>query len=560
VSDRDDDHTTAMNAALEWLLGQPGSGVQHIPARVLRHALRSKGLDHGNRVIEACVPALLTKGDVQRDRYYLTLDGLLSATDPRPRKVLATALETIAERYHNGELDQRVLLWSDIRRRGRFQPEDFTLAWHTILTANVGQAGGRHAASLLDEMSSGYDYDFWLIEHELESIAYHATVDQWVALQAARMNRRRSKVQPGPPADPDPSTPSARLPSSGAARSEDCARETSRARIGPMGPTPGTRRIGGALAAFWKGGDGPPRSSITSALLVGGHDGADFAQGNKEQLVLNAFLKFDEAATRLIADALLDLLRTSGSLHADANKKLFSDLDRAVKAAGHRLTDDDEIAWASAANASGARPRNLPHLHSKAEHDVTSTEPDKRKVFVIHGRNHAVRDAVFHFLRALRLEPIDFDQLAADQGLAFVGDIVRVGMEQAHGIIALFTPDEFSSLLPSYRGRKDSAADTERWQPRANVIFEAGMAFASAPKRTILAIVGDAKVSSDMHGLHFLHLDNTLDSRKTLRQKLIGAGCDVDQRTDQWTSTASAGDFSSDLPAGLAVRSPFGDP
>jgi hypothetical protein len=50
-------------------------------------------------------------------------------------------------------------------------------------------------------------------------------------------------------------------------------------------------------------------------------------------------------------------------------------------------------------------------------------------------------------VRSLGLEPLDFDQVSADLGGSpFVGQVVRQGMDLAKGIVALFTPDEFSAL------------------------------------------------------------------------------------------------------------------
>lgn len=183
--------------------------------------------------------------------------------------------------------------------------------------------------------------------------------------------------------------------------------------------------------------------------------------------------------------------------------------------------------------------------------------PDPKKVFIIHGRNVAARTALEQFLRALNLQPVDFDQLAADQGgTAFIGDIVRAGLECAQGIVALFTPDEYAGLRPDHRGQHDKPEETLRWQARPNVIFEAGMAYGMAPQRTVLVTLGtDVALFSDVAGVHVVRLHNALQSRGTLRQKLIGMRCDVDQRTDAWTDPAKSGDFDACV-NGLRATSP----
>jgi predicted nucleotide-binding protein len=192
---------------------------------------------------------------------------------------------------------------------------------------------------------------------------------------------------------------------------------------------------------------------------------------------------------------------------------------------------------------------------------TTMSNPDPRKVFIIHGRNTSARIAIEHFLRSLNLQPIDFDELAAAQGgTAFVGDIVRAGLEQAQGIVALFTPDEYSALRSDQRGGRDKPEDIQRWQARPNVIFEAGMAYGIAPKRTVLVTVGtDVALFSDVNGVHIVRLDNGVNSRGSFRHKLMGMGCEIDKGTHAWTDPAQAGDFEACITAlqEVSPRDPF---
>lgn len=176
-------------------------------------------------------------------------------------------------------------------------------------------------------------------------------------------------------------------------------------------------------------------------------------------------------------------------------------------------------------------------------HEIRAMQ-NPQSVFIIHGRNFAAKNAVEQFLRSLKLEPIDFDELAADLGAAFIGDIVREGMRRAQGILAVFTADEIASLRSEYHQDHDSPEDKSRWQSRPNVIFEAGMAYGSAPDRTILAVLGsETKLFSDVKGMHLTFLGNGQDARGRLRQKLIGAKCDVDLRSTAWLDPARSGDF-----------------
>jgi hypothetical protein len=44
-------------------------------------------------------------------------------------------------------------------------------------------------------------------------------------------------------------------------------------------------------------------------------------------------------------------------------------------------------------------------------------EPNSRSVFVVHGRNSRLRDAIFQILRAMGLEPIEWEQAVALTGV-----------------------------------------------------------------------------------------------------------------------------------------------
>lgn len=79
-------------------------------------------------------------------------------------------------------------------------------------------------------------------------------------------------------------------------------------------------------------------------------------------------------------------------------------------------------------------------------------------------------------------------------------------------------------------------------QARPNVLYEAGMAMAKAPSRTILIEVGAHRKFSDIDGRHLLRLDNSGEKRNGLVQRLQSTGCVPDTSGTHWLS---AGDFSS---------------
>src|SRR5260370_34404358 len=102
--------------------------------------------------------------------------------------------------------------------------------------------------------------------------------------------------------------------------------------------------------------------------------------------------------------------------------------------------------------------------------------PNPKRVFIVYGRNDKAYNAMKLFLQSLKLDPLTFDEVRNELGGApFVGNIVRAGMDRAQAIIVLLTPDEYACLRPSLGSEHDKSEDTARWQPRPNVILEAGM-------------------------------------------------------------------------------------
>jgi len=166
-----------------------------------------------------------------------------------------------------------------------------------------------------------------------------------------------------------------------------------------------------------------------------------------------------------------------------------------------------------------------------------------KRVFIVYGRDTNAYDALILFLRALKLDPRDFDEIRNElAGAPFIGDIVRTGMDRAQATIVLFTPDEEAFLKPALIKEEDTPQEARRHQSRPNVLLEAGMALAIDPTRTILVTLGIVSLPSDLSGRHVIRLDNSTESRQKLIDALKGVGCDV-QQSGRWHSTSVAGDF-----------------
>lgn len=173
---------------------------------------------------------------------------------------------------------------------------------------------------------------------------------------------------------------------------------------------------------------------------------------------------------------------------------------------------------------------------------------DRRNVFVIHGRNAKANDAVFAFLRSLDLNPIEWSvaRSMTKKGSPYIGEILDTAFRNAQAIVVLQTPDDVAYLHESLTYPNDPETQAQM-QPRANVLFEAGMALGRDEDRVIIVELGKVKVFSDIHGRHAVRLDNQLKNRQELANRLRDAGCAVQMTGTNWHD---AGDLTPPSPPG----------
>jgi predicted nucleotide-binding protein len=163
--------------------------------------------------------------------------------------------------------------------------------------------------------------------------------------------------------------------------------------------------------------------------------------------------------------------------------------------------------------------------------------PNTRDVFVIHGRDEQARKAVWHFLQALDLRPIEWEECVSKTGSAtpFLGDVVAGAFEDIQAAVVLLTPDDVASLHPTLHDAIEP--DYERnptGQPRPNVLFEAGMALALHPTRTIILEIGHLRPFSDLGGRNVIRLGDTVEKLHKIVQRLKTAGCAVNDTGTDW--------------------------
>ena len=168
---------------------------------------------------------------------------------------------------------------------------------------------------------------------------------------------------------------------------------------------------------------------------------------------------------------------------------------------------------------------------------------DTRKVFVVHGRDGVNRDAMFTFLRAIDLDPIEWSEARRGTGRPqpYIGEALDYAFSSSQAVVVMLTPDDEARLRERFHQDHDPPHETElTGQARANVLFEAGMAMGRAPDRTVLVELGRLRPFSDVAGLHIVRFDGSSQMRQDLAQRLEDAGCQVNTDRRDWHT---AGEF-----------------
>ncbi len=171
------------------------------------------------------------------------------------------------------------------------------------------------------------------------------------------------------------------------------------------------------------------------------------------------------------------------------------------------------------------------------------SESGNNRVAVVHGRNGVATDAIYVFLQALGLVPLEWGQVISELGSAtpHTFEVVEQLFRQIQAVVVLLTPDETAYLRSSLEQEDDDLNDKgPAGQPRQNVLIEAGMAFGLHRTRTILVEVGNIRQASDLKGMNVVKV-----SHRTLRfalpdlaARLETAGCIVNRSGTRYLDTA----------------------
>jgi predicted nucleotide-binding protein len=140
-----------------------------------------------------------------------------------------------------------------------------------------------------------------------------------------------------------------------------------------------------------------------------------------------------------------------------------------------------------------------------------------RRVFIVHGHDEGLREAVARFLERVGLEPIILHE-QPNRGRTIMTKFREEAGDTGFAVIVM-TPDDIGK-----------ANDNSEAKPRArqNVVFELGFFIgALGPDRVAALIKGDIERPSDFDGVLYTSYDKD-DWRMKIAQELQAAGYDID--------------------------------
>lgn len=167
-----------------------------------------------------------------------------------------------------------------------------------------------------------------------------------------------------------------------------------------------------------------------------------------------------------------------------------------------------------------------------ARQQIAATKPEEKskRIWVIHGRNDKLAHDVFNFLRAIGLDPVEWEEARKLTGVSspYIGDVLKAAFDYAQAFIVLLTGDDEAKLSDRYIKPGDFEYERNPTpQARQNVIFEAGMAFGRDPNKVVFVQHGKIRPFSSISGILILQLDNSPRSRKEFVIRLRDAKCEI---------------------------------
>src|SRR5207237_1354966 len=115
------------------------------------------------------------------------------------------------------------------------------------------------------------------------------------------------------------------------------------------------------------------------------------------------------------------------------------------------------VGAAPAPTATSARVRSAPARSAAPRTAAHRRKGPRDKVFVVHGRNSQMRNAMFAFLRALDLKPEEWGQAmkATGKPMPYIAETLETALAGPNAVVVLMTPDEVVQLKRQFVATND---------------------------------------------------------------------------------------------------------
>ncbi len=142
----------------------------------------------------------------------------------------------------------------------------------------------------------------------------------------------------------------------------------------------------------------------------------------------------------------------------------------------------------------------------------------KRRIFIVHGHDNALRETVARFIDRLQFHAIILDEQPAS-GLTIIEKFERYS--NVSFVVVLLTPDD--------RGGPFEGTQAQKPRARQNVIFELGYFLGKLGRRKVCALyVDEVELPSDFKGVEYLPVTATNAWKLSLARAMKQAGLEVD--------------------------------
>jgi predicted nucleotide-binding protein len=157
----------------------------------------------------------------------------------------------------------------------------------------------------------------------------------------------------------------------------------------------------------------------------------------------------------------------------------------------------------------------------KQEKSTSKSAALSNKVFVVHGHDQSLKTDVERFLHEVGLTPVVLHR-EADEGATIIEKFEKYS--DVGFAFILLTPDEISYTVDQ-TDKPDSDKRTE-FRARPNVIFEFGYFVGKLGRSRVCCLhKGDVAVPSDLNGLVYKKVDDSIDSQAySIIKELKAAG------------------------------------